>query len=108
MVIKITKHLFSNVVQPYNMIIILSNHKFNYFYDYKSIRRNNMRNQDLRNLIRASNVRNWQVAEELGISDNTFYVLLRKKLNEEERTRIIVAIEKAKRQHHQAFIAETV
>jgi predicted XRE-type DNA-binding protein len=61
-----------------------------------------MRNQDIRNLIRASNIRNWQVAEQLGISDNTFYILLRKKLTEGERERILNAIEAAK-QEQQTF-----
>lgn len=57
-----------------------------------------MRNQDLRNLIRASNIRNWMVAEELRISDNSFYILLRKKLTTEERERILTAIEAVKKQ----------
>lgn len=57
-----------------------------------------MRNQDLRNLIRSSNIRNWQVAEELGIADNTFYVMLRKKLSDQEKERILTAIKNIKGQ----------
>jgi hypothetical protein len=67
-----------------------------------------MRNHDIRNLIRASNVRNWQVAEELGIADNTFYVMLRKKLTDEERTRILQAIDTVKRRQQQLYVAGTV
>lgn len=66
------------------------------------------RNQDLRNLIRDANICNWQVAESLEISDNTFYVMLRKKLSDTERERIIAAIEKAKRLQNQSFVPETV
>lgn len=51
-----------------------------------------MRNEDIRKLIRASNVRNYEIAEELRVSDNTFYVMLRKKLTEAERERILTAI----------------
>lgn len=55
-----------------------------------------MRNQDIRNFIRASNVRNYEIAEALGISDNTFYVMLRKKLTDSEKERILTATEAVK------------
>jgi DNA-binding CsgD family transcriptional regulator len=62
-----------------------------------------MRNQDIRNLIRASNVRNYELAEELGISDNTFYILLRKKLTDADRQRILSAIEAVKTRQQQSY-----
>jgi transposase-like protein len=54
------------------------------------------RNQDLKNLIRASNIRNWQIAEELGISENTFYRMLRKELSNSDKEQILKAIETVK------------
>jgi DNA-binding CsgD family transcriptional regulator len=61
------------------------------------------RNQDIRNLIRDSKICNWQVAEALKISDNTFYMLLRKKLTDSDRQRILSAIETVKEQQQQAY-----
>jgi hypothetical protein len=64
-----------------------------------------MRNQDIRDLIRSCNVRNWQVAEALGVSDNTFYVMLRKDLNEEERKRILAAIKAIMERQQKMIVA---
>ena len=58
-----------------------------------------MRNQDIRNLIRSANVRNYEVAEALGVSDNTFYMLLRKNLTSEDKQKILGAIESVKKEH---------
>jgi predicted XRE-type DNA-binding protein len=63
------------------------------------------RNQDIRDYIRDSKICNWQVAEQLEISDNSFYMLLRKKLSEAERERIMEAIEVLK-QEQQTIIAD--
>jgi hypothetical protein len=53
-------------------------------------------NQDIRDLIRNSNVFNWQVCEQLGIGDNTFYRMLRKPLTDADKKRILAAIEAIK------------
>lgn len=74
----------------------------------KTIGGNKMRNQELRNLIRASGIRNWQVAEALSVSENTFYKMLRKQLTEEEKTRILQAVEAVRQQQHQMFFVKTV
>jgi hypothetical protein len=63
------------------------------------------RNQDIRDYIRDSKICNWQVAEQLEISDNSFYMLLRKNLTDEERGRIMKAIEAAKREQR-TIVAE--
>jgi hypothetical protein len=67
-----------------------------------------MRNQDIRNLIRTSNIRNYMVAEQLGISDNTFYIKLRKKLTIGERERVLSAIEAVKIRQQHIFDEATV
>jgi hypothetical protein len=66
------------------------------------------RNQDIRDFIRDSKICNWQVAEELGISDNSFYMLMRKNLKVEERTRIFKAIEAVKEQQQKTIVAKSV
>jgi predicted XRE-type DNA-binding protein len=52
-----------------------------------------MRNQNTRNFARSKGVRNYEIAEQLGISDNTFYVMMRKNLTDAEKERILTAIE---------------
>lgn len=52
-----------------------------------------MRNQGLRTYARSKFVHNYEIAEALGVSDNTFYVMLRKDLTDVEKERIIAAID---------------
>ncbi|MFB5429853.1 hypothetical protein ACE4ZH_02385 [Enterococcus casseliflavus] len=49
-------------------------------------------NQDLRELIYTERLKNWQVADKIGISDSRFSVWLRTPLNEERRLKVITAI----------------
>ncbi|EOI42824.1 MULTISPECIES: hypothetical protein [Enterococcus] len=49
-------------------------------------------NQDLRELIYTERLKNWQVADKIGISDSRFSVWLRTPLNEERRLKVIAAI----------------
>ncbi|MED4903969.1 hypothetical protein [Parageobacillus thermoglucosidasius] len=50
-------------------------------------------NSDIRQLIRQSGFCSWQVAEKLGVHENTFYRMLRKTLSEEDKKRIYKALE---------------
>ncbi|MEQ7215156.1 MULTISPECIES: hypothetical protein [Enterococcus] len=50
-------------------------------------------NQDIRNLIFFNNLKNWQVAKKIGISDSRFSVWLRTPLNDERKERVSKAIE---------------
>lgn len=49
-------------------------------------------NQDLRELIYTERLKNWQVADKIGISDSRFSVWLRTPLNKERRLKVIAAI----------------
>lgn len=49
-------------------------------------------NQDLRELIYTKRLKNWQVADKIGISDSRFSVWLRTPLSEERRLKVITAI----------------
>lgn len=49
-------------------------------------------NQDLRELIYTERLKNWQVADKIGISDSRFSVWLRTPLSEERRLKVITAI----------------
>lgn len=51
-------------------------------------------NQKIRDTIANSRIRNWEVAQELGISDSRFCVWLRTPLNDERRNRVEIAINK--------------
>ncbi|MBC2369361.1 hypothetical protein HBP99_12000 [Listeria booriae] len=53
-------------------------------------------NQDLRDLIYTERLRNWQVAEKVGITDSRFSVWLRTPLNEKRRSRVLKAIDELK------------
>lgn len=54
-------------------------------------------NTDIRNLIRVSGFCSWQVAEKLGgMHENSFYRLLRKELDEQDKARIYKALEQLK------------
>lgn len=51
-------------------------------------------NQEIRDLIFANRLRNWEVAQEVGITDGRFSVWLRTPLNDERKERVLKAIEK--------------
>lgn len=49
-------------------------------------------NQEIRNLIFTNRLRNWEVAEKVGISDGRLSVWLRTPLNEERKAKVEKAI----------------
>lgn len=49
-------------------------------------------NQEIRDLIYSNRLRNWEVSEEVGISDGRFSVWLRTPMNEERKQRVLKAI----------------
>ena len=53
-----------------------------------------MRNIDLRQAFRVTNVKQWEVADALGISEMTFVKWLRKELPEAKKALVRAAIEK--------------
>ena len=53
-----------------------------------------MHNQDLRNEFRIANVRQWEVADAMGISEMTFVKWLRRELSEEKKKLVREAIQK--------------
>lgn len=53
-------------------------------------------NQDIRELIYTERLKNWQVAEQIGISNSRFSVWLRTPLNEKCRLRVLKAIDELK------------
>lgn len=52
-----------------------------------------MANEELRNKIRIANVRHWQIAHELGISEETLCRHLRFELPQAERERLLAALD---------------
>lgn len=58
-----------------------------------------MCNTDLRDEIRIANVRQWEVAEAVGVSEMTMVKWLRKELDDEKKTLIRQAIAKAAAAH---------
>ena len=60
-----------------------------------------MSNVDLRQEIKLSGIRFWQVAEELGLNDGNFSRKLRKELSGEEKECISVVVERLKVQQLQ-------
>ncbi|MGH1815417.1 hypothetical protein [Enterococcus casseliflavus] len=50
-------------------------------------------NQELRDLIVMHRIRNWEVAEKLGISDSRFSVWLRTPLNDERKSKVEKAVQ---------------
>lgn len=50
-------------------------------------------NQEIRELIYRNRFKNWEVAEEIGISDSRLSVWLRTPLNDERKERVNKAIE---------------
>ena len=53
-----------------------------------------MHNKDLRDEFRIANVRQWEVAEAIGISEMTFVKWLRRELPEEKKKLVREAIQK--------------
>ncbi|MGX6962387.1 hypothetical protein [Vagococcus xieshaowenii] len=51
-------------------------------------------NQEIRDLIFENRLRNWEVAQMVGITDGRFSVWLRTPLNDERKERVLKAIEK--------------
>ena len=51
-----------------------------------------MQNKDIRRAIGAHGLKQWQVAEALGISEATFYRKMRKELPNEEKEKILTLI----------------
>lgn len=50
-------------------------------------------NEKIRKMIRQSGFCSWQVADKMGVHENTFYRWLRKELSEEDKKRIYQALE---------------
>ena len=55
-----------------------------------------MKNQDIRRAADAANIKLWQVAEGLGITDSTLSRRLRRELSGEEKAQIMGIIEQLK------------
>ena len=55
-----------------------------------------MANNDIKDFAKLSNVKLWQVADKLGITDIAFSKKLRKELSDEEKTKIFKIIEDLK------------
>ena len=60
-----------------------------------------MCNKDLRDEMRIANVRQWEVAEAIGISEMTMVKWLRKELDDSKKALIREGISKVARQHKQ-------
>lgn len=59
-----------------------------------------MKNQEIRNAIRSAGVRQWQVAEAMGLREDTLSRKLRHELNEETKRKVLAAVEKAKAENN--------
>jgi len=53
-----------------------------------------MANEDIRKEIESAGVRHWQVADAIGVSENTFIRWLRKELPDEKKAEVRSAIKK--------------
>lgn len=60
-----------------------------------------MCNKDLRDEMRISNVRQWEVAEAIGISEMTMVKWLRRELDDNKKALVREGISKAAQQHKQ-------
>lgn len=60
-----------------------------------------MCNKDLRDEMRIANVRQWEVAEAIGISEMTMVKWLRRELDDRKKALIREGISKVARQHKQ-------
>ena len=58
-----------------------------------------MCNKDLREEMRIANVRQWEVAEAIGISEMTMVKWLRRELDDHKKTLVREGISKAAQQH---------
>ena len=59
-----------------------------------------MKNQEIRKAIRFAGVRQWQVAEAMGLREDTLSRKLRHELNEESKQEVLAAIERAKAENN--------
>ena len=55
-------------------------------------------NQDIKDAIKKSSAKKWQVANELGIAESTFNTWLHKELTPEKKQKIMAAISKIDKQ----------
>lgn len=55
-----------------------------------------MYNKKIRNIIKQSGIKQWEIAEEYGIHEGNFSRLLRKQLTEPQERRVLEAIEHLK------------
>jgi predicted XRE-type DNA-binding protein len=53
-------------------------------------------NEDLKNVIKESRIRQWEIAQKLGMADSNFSKLLRTELSNEKKTEILKVIEDLK------------
>lgn len=60
-----------------------------------------MCNRDLRDEMRIANVRQWEVAEAIGVSEMTMVKWLRKELDDSKKALVREGISKAAQQHKQ-------
>ena len=67
------------------------------------IKQKNIKNKEVRNLIKQSGFAHWEVAEALGIGEFTFSRQLRKEFTEEEIAEVKAAIERLKNAENAEF-----
>ena len=60
-----------------------------------------MCNKDLRDEMRIANVRQWEVAEAIGISEMTMVKWLRRELDDTKKAMVRIGISKVAQQHKQ-------
>ena len=59
----------------------------------------NKANQDIRKALRIAGMKQWQLAEALGVCDNTLIYWLRRELPEEKKEKMLRIIEKWSAEH---------
>lgn len=57
-----------------------------------------MKNNDIRQETQKANVKLWQIAEKLGVTDSTFSKMLRKELSAEQKEKIFTIITTLKKE----------
>lgn len=57
-----------------------------------------MKNQDIRQEAQKTNIKLWQIAEKLGITDSTFSKMLRKELSDKQKEDIFTIIATLKKE----------
>ena len=55
-------------------------------------------NIEIRNAIFSSNIKKWEIASELGVTDSTFSRMLRTELSEDKKNKILDIIKNYKRE----------